>query len=47
MLILMEYNVAINQRIRIHPGGDGSMDIKTGVFTVITSGYYVITYRWF
>ena len=23
------------------------MDIKTGVFTVITSGYYVITYRWF
>lgn len=30
-----------------YPGGDGSMDIKTGVFTVITSGYYVITYRWF
>ena len=23
------------------------MDIKTGVFTVITSGYYIITYRWF
>merc|ERR1711990_1148247 len=37
--ITTEYNNA-NQP----GGGDGSMDIKTGVFTVITSGYYVITY---
>ena len=25
-------------------GGDGSMDIKTGVFTAITKGYYVVTF---
>ena len=25
-------------------GGDGSMDIKTGVFTALTSGFYIITY---
>merc|ERR1719370_1536291 len=25
-------------------GGDGMMDIETGVFTVLTSGYYIITY---
>jgi len=25
-------------------GGDGSMNIETGVFTTITSGYYVITF---
>jgi len=28
-----------------HPGGaDGSMNIETGVFTTVTSGYYLITY---
>ena len=27
------------------PGGaDGTMDIKTGVFTTVTSGYYIITF---
>ena len=25
-------------------GGDGSMNIKTGVFTTVTSGYYIITF---
>merc|ERR1711990_1126192 len=25
-------------------GGDGSMNIKTGVFTAVTSGYYIITF---
>merc|ERR1712037_425819 len=25
-------------------GGDGSMNIETGVFTTVTSGYYMITY---
>ena len=25
-------------------GGDGFMDIKTGVFTALTSGFYIITY---
>ena len=25
-------------------GGDGTMDIETGVFTTDTSGYYIITY---
>ena len=25
-------------------GGDGSMDISTGVFTTVTSGYYTITF---
>merc|ERR1712037_953582 len=25
-------------------GGDGSMNIETGVFTTVTSGYYVITF---
>ena len=25
-------------------GGDGSMNIKTGVFTAITNGYYVVTF---
>ena len=24
-------------------GGDGSMNIETGVFTIFTSGYYIIT----
>merc|ERR1712130_223934 len=37
--ITTEYNNA-NQP----GGGDGSMDIKTGVFTVLTSGYYTITF---
>merc|ERR1711934_15268 len=25
-------------------GGDGSMNIETGVFTTVTSGYYIITF---
>ena len=25
-------------------GGDGSLNIKTGIFTTVTSGYYVITF---
>merc|ERR1711970_584664 len=25
-------------------GGDGSMNIETGVFTTITSGYYIVTF---
>merc|ERR1712010_323338 len=25
-------------------GGDGTMNIETGVFTTVTSGYYIVTY---
>merc|ERR1712037_607166 len=25
-------------------GGDGSMNIETGVFTTVTSGYYIVTF---
>ena len=28
----------------IHTGGDGTMNIETGVFTTVTSGYYIVTY---
>ena len=28
----------------IHTGGDGTMNIETGVFTTVTSGHYIITY---
>ena len=31
----------------IHTGGDGSMNIETGVFTTVTSGYYIITFSGF
>ena len=42
-----DYNlILINWLANQHLGGDGSMDIKTGVFTVLTSGYYTITFRW-
>ena len=30
--------------IKLFGGGDGLMDIETGVYTVLTSGYYIITY---
>ena len=29
---------------KLFGGGDGLMDIETGVYTVLTSGYYIITY---